>query len=301
MKFSYLKASSFLLVIGLILSSCGGGGSQSGEEASDASADFDEASEQIISEIDQVINDLPPPSEVPYLLMATGSDYDPSLINSLDNVDSYSNPASKAALNLGVYVTDIGYLSSYEKAQEALNYISACQKLAETLGVASAMDLELMGRFERNLSNKDSLKVVVDDILSRTGDQLGQLDQMHIAGLVLTGTYIEGLYISTTLIDTYPDDLGEDMKNLILEPLIKIVIDQAPALDDLITVMTDLSDNQDVAALLDDLNSLKEIYDNELAAVSQQISENTGDLVITADVLDNLTVEATRIRTSFVE
>ncbi len=288
------------MVIGLIMFSCGGGGSQS-TESSDASADFDEASDQIISEIDQVISDLPPPSEVPYLLMATGSDYDPSLINSLENVDSYSNPASKAALNLGVFITDIGYLSSYEKAQEALDYISACQKLAESLGVASAMDLELLGRFERNLSNKDSLKSVVDDILSKTGSQLGQLDQMHVAGLVLTGTYIEGLYVSTNLIANYPDDLGEDMKNLILEPLIKIVIDQKAALEDLITVMNDLSDNADAASVLDDLNALKAIYDGELAAVSQQISENTGDLVITADVLASLTTEATRIRSSYTE
>ncbi len=297
MKFLQLKVLSLLMASGLILSSCGGGGSQS--ESSNEGAEFDEAKSQIISDIDQVIKDLPPPSEVPYLLMATGTDFDPTIINPLDNVDSYGSPASKAALNLGVYTTDIGYLASYERTQESLNYITACQKLAENLGVASALDLELIGRFEKNLNNRDSLKVVVDDIISQTGDKLDALDRMHIAGLVLTGTYIEGLYISTQLITNYKGDLDETTKNLLLEPLIKIVIDQKPALDDLIKVMEGLSDDPDVANLVTDLNSIKAIYDGELAEVSEQIANNTGGLVLTTEVLNNLSNETARIRGQF--
>ncbi len=295
MKLTQLRALSLSLIIGIVITSCGGGGSEKASEG----AEFDEAKSQIISEIDAVIKDLPPPSEVPYLLMATGSDYNPNLINPLDNSESYASNVTKAALNLGVYTSDIGYLASYEKTQESLDYVSSCQKLAEALGVASAMDLELMSRFERNLNNKDSLRVVVDEILNRTGDRLDALDQMHIAGLVLTGTYIEGLYISTQLIATYPEDLPAEARNLILEPLIKIVIDQKPALDDLLTVMNSLASNAEIADLIGDLNSLKTIYDGELAEVVQQIADNTGDLVLTAEILANLTAEAERIRNSF--
>lgn len=299
MKQFQLKFLSILSITALILSSCGGGGSKA-EAENDAGTDFDEAKSQIISEIDQVIEDLPPPSEVPYLLMATGTDYDPTIVNTIDKVESYFSATSKAALNLGIYTTDIGYLASYEKTQESLNFITGCQKLAENLGIASALDLELIGRFERNLNNRDSLKVVVDDIIGQTGEKLNALDRMHVAGLVLTGTYIEGLYISTQLITNYKGDLDEQTKNLLLEPLIKIVIDQKPALNDLIIVMNSLSDNADVANLLTDLNALKGIYDGELAEVSEQITNNTGDLVLTTDVLNNLSDETARIRNSFV-
>ena len=202
-------------------------------------------------------------------------------------------------MNLGVYTTDIGYLASYERTQESLNYITACQKLAEDLGVASALDLEMIARFEKNLNNRDSLRVVVDEILSKTGEKLDALDRMHIAGLVLAGTYVEGLYISTSIITNYKGDLDEETKNLILEPLIKIVIDQKPALDDLIVVMNSLSDNEDIAALVGDLERIKAIYDGELADVADQIANNTGDLVLTADVLTNLTNETASLRNSF--
>ncbi|NND35189.1 MAG: hypothetical protein HKN76_21560, partial [Saprospiraceae bacterium] len=177
-------------------------------------------------------------------------------------------------------------------------YITACQKLAESIGVASALDLNMISRFERNLNNRDSLRVVVDAILGQTSEKLDALDRMNIAGLVLTGTYIEGLYISTQLITNYKGDLDEQTKNLLLEPLIKIVIDQKPALNDLIKVMDALSDDPAVADLLDDLNALKSIYDNELAEVSEQISNNTGDLLLSTDVLKNLSDEAARIRNS---
>ncbi|MFT5955856.1 MAG: nanoRNase/pAp phosphatase (c-di-AMP/oligoRNAs hydrolase), partial [Cyclobacteriaceae bacterium] len=71
MKSFQLKALSILGVLSMILSSCGGGGQESASGSE--SAEFDEAKTQVISNINQVIKDLPPPSEVPYLLMATGT------------------------------------------------------------------------------------------------------------------------------------------------------------------------------------------------------------------------------------
>ncbi|MDH5607989.1 MAG: hypothetical protein OEY56_00790 [Cyclobacteriaceae bacterium] len=288
-----------LLIISLFMLSCGGTKTESAN-TQEASDEFDEAKSQVISQINDVIKDLPPPSEVPYLLMATGSDFDPSLVNGLEKADSYTNPSYKAAINLGIYTSDVGYLTSYEKAQETLNYIGVCQKLAESLGIASAMDLRLMGRFERNLSNKDSLKILVDEIILNTNDRLNALDRMNVAGFVLTGTYMEGLYLSNKLIETYPNDLPEESRNLILEPLIKIVIDQKPALDGLIVVLEGLAEDSDIAAVLADMKSLQTIYDSELTLVSEQISNNTGDMVLTADVLSSLNAQITKIRSKYI-
>lgn len=60
--------------------------------------------------------------------------------------------------------------------------------------------------------------------------------------------------------------------------------------------MNDLKSDEAVAGLITDFTKLKEIYEGELAEVSNQISNNTGDLVLTADVLDNLAAEVQRIR-----
>ena len=56
----------------------------------DAEAEvYDAAEKQLLSEIDKVVKDMPSPSEVPYMLMATGEDFNGALINPLENASKY--------------------------------------------------------------------------------------------------------------------------------------------------------------------------------------------------------------------
>ncbi|WP_425389711.1 hypothetical protein [Ekhidna sp.] len=300
MKFNQLKLASLALSAAVLISSCGGGGQEKSSE-SDASSEFDAAKEQVAADVSKVLEDLPPPSEVPYMLMSAGADFNPDLINSLDNIESYQSSESTAALNLGVYATDIGYLASYEKAELALDYMGECQKLAAPVGVAEAIDYGMIARFESNMENKDSLAAIVNDVMQKSGERLSELDELNSAALLLAGSWIEGVYISSTIVNTYPDDLPEESRTLILEPLVKIVMDQKTSLYDLLKVMNDVPGTQDVTDMIAELEKVKAIYDGELAEVEKQIAENTGDFVLKPSTLDNLTAEVARIRTSIVE
>ncbi|WP_421763813.1 hypothetical protein [Ekhidna sp.] len=299
MKFNQLKLASFALSAAVLISSCGGGGSQ--EKSSDASSEFDAAKEQVAADVSKVLKDLPPPSEVPYLLMNAGAEFDPTIVNSLDKIESYQSDETKAALNLGVYATDIGYLASYEKSELALDYMGECQKLAAPVGVAEAIDYGMIARFESNMENKDSLTSVINDVMQKSGERLSELEELNSAALLLAGSWIEGVYISTTIVNTYPDDLPEESRTLILEPLVKIVIDQKTSLNDLLQVMNDVPESEAVNNMKAELGKVKAIYDGELAEVEKQISENTGGFVLKPSTLDNLAAEVTRIRTSIVE
>ncbi|WP_420317184.1 hypothetical protein [Ekhidna sp.] len=300
MKFNQLKLASLLLSAAVLISSCGGGGQEKSSD-SDASSEFDAAKEQVAADVSKVLEDLPPPSEVPYMLMSAGADFNPDLINSLDKIQSYQSSDSKAALNLGVYATDIGYLASYEKAELALDYMGECQKLAAPVGVAEAIDYGMIARFESNMENKDSLAAVVNDVMKKSGARLSELDELNSAALLLAGSWIEGVYISSTIVNTYPDDLPEESRTLILEPLVKIVMDQKTSLTDLLKVMNDVPGTKDVTDMIAELEKVKAIYDGELAEVEKQIAENTGDFVLKPSTLNNLTAEVARIRGSIVE
>ncbi|HET9486699.1 MAG TPA: hypothetical protein VFO54_04670, partial [Chryseosolibacter sp.] len=96
--------------------------SKSGEDASQDSQEFDEANESLKEQIEGLTYNIPPPSEIPYMLQATGAEFNQSLVNSREKVDQYTTHNDRAALNLGVYAADIGYLTSYDKTQEALDY-----------------------------------------------------------------------------------------------------------------------------------------------------------------------------------
>ena len=299
MKFNQLKLSSLVLATAVLMSSCGGGGSK--EESSDASSEFDAAKEQVAADVSKVLKDLPPPSEVPYLLMNAGAEFDPNIINSIDNMESYQSSESKAALNLGVYATDIGYLASYEKAEMALDYMGECQKLAAPVGVAEAIDYGMISRFESNMENRDSLASIINEVMEKSGERLSELEELNSAALLLAGSWIEGVYISTSIVNNYPEDLPEESRTLILEPLVKIVMDQKTSLNDLLQVMNDVPGTDDITSMKAELEKVKAIYDGELAEVEDQIANNTGDFVLQPSTLDNLSAEVSRIRASIVE
>ena len=284
----------------VLTASCGGGGST--EQASSASDEFEAAKSEIASDVSQYVKDLPPPSEVPFLLMATGSDFNQNFVNSLDNSDRYTVSQDKAAANLGIYATDIGYLSSYDQSDKVFETVEVCQSLAETMGVADAIDIDLLTRFEENIGQRDSLAVLIDEVMAATGERLQTLDRVNLAAVALGGSFVEGLYISSQVIATYPDDLlPEADRNRILQPLVKIVLDQKQTLDDLMGVMGEVEQTSAVTDMAGELGKIKAIYDGELAGVSDQIASNTGGFQLTKETIASLTAEVQRIRSSIIE
>lgn len=292
--FSYFAT----IVFAIALYSCGG---TSKKDAEDTNA-FDEAESQILQDIDKVVHELPPPSEVPYLLQATGTDFNPDLLNSLDNASKYETSNDKAAMNLGAYSTAIGYLSSYDKAQDALKYMETCQKLADVIGISSAFDLDLMERFEKNLGNRDSLSNLIDLAITTAEQKLETVDRLNVVALILSGSYIEGLFLSIMVIDTYPDDLlPEHSRNLILEPLVKIVLEQHKPLIDVIALLKDLESDEEIANVIAELNILRILYEDELLEIDDQIANNKGDFILSKDMLGSITTEIKRIRAEMIK
>ena len=135
------------------MASCGSSSSDKDKNSSE----FKEAEESLKEQIEEVIYNIPSPSEIPYLLQATGAEFNESLVNPRTKVDQYASRTDKAALNLGVYAADIGYLSSYDKTQEAIDYLNSTKTLADNLGIIGSFDVEVLQKFEANISNKDSL------------------------------------------------------------------------------------------------------------------------------------------------
>src|SRR5882672_11241885 len=199
MKVISISKASFLLILTIGLWSCG-----SKKENSENSDEFKQAEESLTDEIKDVAYNIPSPSEIPYLLQQTGAEFNQSLLSDRKKADQYLTRNDKAALNLGVYAADIGYLVSYDKTQDAINYMNASKKLADNLGVLGSFDTDLLKRFEANISAKDSLAHMVDEAIQQTEKYMKNDNRSKPAALMLTGSFVEGLYISTGLIKSYP-------------------------------------------------------------------------------------------------
>lgn len=296
MKFNRLVYLSFSALTAIGLASCGSSSSDKDKNSSE----FKEAEESLSEQIEGVIYNIPSPSEIPYLLQATGAEFNESLLNPRTKVDQYSSRTDKAALNLGVYAADIGYLSSYDKTQEAIDYLGSAKTLADGLGVIGAFDVEVLKQFEANISNKDSLTRLLDRTIKKTEAFLKDDNRNKLSSMVITGSFVEGLYISTGLIKSYPKDLlPDDAKNLVLTPLIRVVLEQKKSVSELNKMLGSLEQTEPIAAIATDLKALEAQY--AALNIEEQIKNNKANLVLTDKNLVEITNIVERMRKSITD
>jgi len=242
-----------------------------------------------------VAANIPPPSEIPYLLQATGAEFNQGLVNSRERVDQYTSHNDKAALNLGVYAADIGYLTSYDKTQEAIDYLTACKTLSDDLGLVGTFDAELLEKFEKNISNKDSLTRLLDRTMKESQNYMKDASRNKLSSLVVAGSFIEGLYIATGLIKSYPKNiLPEDNRNLILTPLMRVVLDQKGSVSEMVKMLEASEQTEMVTAIKEDFKSLEQTYQN--LNIEEQIKNNRADLVLSDKNLEGITNIVEKIR-----
>jgi hypothetical protein len=296
MKFRHLTYFSLSVLGAFGLASCGSSSSDKDKN----SREFEQA-DSLGSHIEELAYIIPPPSEIPYLLQTTGAEFNESLINPRNKADQYSPHTDKAALNLGVYAADIGYLSSYDKTQEAIDYLQSAKTLADGLGVIGSFDVEVLKQFEANISNKDSLTRLLDRTIKRTQSFLMDNDRNKLSAMVITGSFVEGLYIATGVVKSYPKDLlPTDAKNTILTPLVRIVLDQKKSISEVNKMLASISDpGEAITGLTADLKALE----NEYAAlnIEEQIRNNKANLVLSDKNLVEITNIVERLRKKITE
>ena len=289
----------FALALIFALYSCA---SKQQEEGS-ASADFDDAQEDpggVSDNLEGIIYNIPPPSEIPYLLEATGVEFNGSLVNSYNIVDKYKTSFDVAALNLGIYAADLGYLSSNDKTQDAINYLTSMKSLADHLGVSSAYNEDIMVRFESNIGSRDSLQSIINEGVENADELLKSEDRSQTAALITTGSFVEGLHIATQLIETYPDNvLTPEQRMTVLTPLITVVLEQENSLGDLIKLANSVPQDGLIATVTEDLKTLQQIY-SELD-IAEKINNNQTEDLLGDETLGRLSAQVSKLRTEIVE
>ena len=296
MKFTHRINLVFSTLIAIGLASCGSSSSDKDKNSSE----FKEAEESLKEQIEEVIYNIPSPSEIPYLLQATGAEFNESLVNPRTKVDQYASRTDKAALNLGVYAADIGYLSSYDKTQEAIDYLNSTKTLADNLGIIGSFDVEVLQKFEANISNKDSLTRLLDRTIKKAENYLADDNRNKLSALVVTGSFIEGLYISTGLVKSYPKDLlPDDSRNLVLTPLIRVVLEQKKSVSDLLKMLSNIEQNEPIPTIVADLKALESAY--AALNIEEQIKNNKANMVLTDKNLIEITTIVEKIRKNITE
>lgn len=191
-----------------ILSSCG---EEKKEEKKNDAAQVEHAEEGEVSmpESEDVDFHLPSPLQIAYIFKNSGLEYTPGLTNDHNRVENYISKYSQL-LNFGVYSADLAYCVENGKSQDAKNYLTSVKVLAEKIGMNSVFENQgLLERFDKNISNKDSIEQILIDVHEKTEMYLEDNELKYFATIQFAGAWIEGMYLgSQNALTKKNDDLG---------------------------------------------------------------------------------------------
>jgi hypothetical protein len=270
---------AIVVSVALVFSAC-----QSGQKKDSNKDDNKSATSQKIEkeEIEEDVRDfvypLPTSFEVTEMLNRIGASYILTLSNSPDNVDKYLIE-TKQALNLGVYGADLSYGSTYNQKQQIITYMEASRKLIDALNISGALSSDIVEKIEQNQDDKDKLVKIITNTFYDTYEYLNVNNRGSVSMLVLAGSWVEALYITTNISeDTYQN-----------KEMVRIVMEQKSSLNKLLGLMRNYKSDTAVQGVLEQMEPLSEVYN---MIENNAISEKQMNIII---------AEVTKIRNSFVE
>lgn len=255
-----------------------------------------------LEKVQAIFYSIPSPMEMASLLKKAGTSYNSTMLNPITNVTKYTS-SRRQALNLGVYGADLSYASIYNQNQESIIYLSCAKQLADKLGVTNAFSNATLDRMEANVENRDSLLEIVSDSFYTLDAYLKENGRENISAMVITGGWIEGLHLATT-IARQQDEISDELRTRIA--------DQKYSLGDLIELVDSYKASGGLDGILADLESLQAIYDEvEINQVDGEVTtdESSGVTVIggsaeyelTDDQIKKITDRVSEIRTSYIQ
>lgn len=197
---------------------------------------------------DFAIANIPSPVESINELSNWGVDYNNTLLVDPKKPMNSANEFYKA-LALGVYNIDMSYAMVNNKGEDVLKYMKTVVTTADALGLKSAIDQMVGKRAENNLSNKDSLLRIVDEIYVKSDAYLRTNERVYTASAVFAGSWIESLYLTCKMTESMTDATAR-------EKAFKHLWDQRFYLKNLTDLLNDYQDKKECAALNGELKKI---------------------------------------------
>lgn len=295
-----LSLSLFIILSVFLLQSCTEDSDQDVRTVREA----EQKSPELVGKAEKVrkiLYSVPSHIEMIRLVKGSGIEFDKKIMNEPNQVANYNSVKSQA-FNLGVYGTDLAYISIFEQSQEVLNYFSAIKTLADELGVSDVINDENIQRFERNIENQDSLIVFISEIFYSIDENLNENDRGYVSAEVVSGGWIEAMHIMTINSKKMTGENKVGIK--------RVIADQRHSLDNIIELIKIYDNEDNLGDLLVKLEKLSLLFDEldvkeEITTVSKDekgkvIIGGEDEIEFSDELLDKIGFEVNSIRNYYL-
>ena len=258
------KLISFALISGLFafaISSCS-------SNKKEKKADLKVVEKTIKEEIEEYSYPLVSAFEVTKMLNEIEASYIVGITNDPGKASDYFSEKDRA-VNLGIYTADLAYATTYNQKTDVQNYFKASETLVRELDLTSAFDENLPDEIDANLDNNDKLVEVITSIFQNAYSYLNKQGRTEVSYLVLSGTVIEGLYLTTHI-----------SENTFQNPkIIEAILFQKEPLMKLESMMGEYKDSEllsDVYADIVKINAVYALEEGTTSMTQEQVNKLTG-------------------------
>lgn len=206
--------------------------------------------------------------EVTNMLNEIEASYIVGIANSPEKASDYFSEKDRA-VNLGIYTADLAYATTYNQKSDVHNYFKACETLIRELDMTSAFDENLPDKIEANLDNKDSLTTIITSMFQNAYAYLNKQGRTEVSYMVLSGTVIEGLYLTTHI----SESTFQNPK------IVQAILAQKGPLTKLEALMAKYKESEQLGDVYKDIESINKVYALEEGATSmtkEQVVKLTG-------------------------
>lgn len=200
----------------------------------------------------------PSPGEILDRFQEAQLKFNPDVLHDPTREDTYITSKDKA-LNLGVYLTDLAYASLFDRSSVSVNYLDAIQNLSSDLSISSSVFETLIDRARDNMSNRDSLVDISNEVFYNMIDFLENSGQENTVALVSCGAYVESMYIALSSVETYNEN----------DPIIEQITELKYPMENLLSHAESVSDDPNVQSILTYIRQLDEVF-SELESESSK-------------------------------
>ncbi len=199
--------------------------------------------------MNEIIENISSPIEMAAIVKDLGVPFSSRYLSNLDNIDSHAG-SFKLAFTLGILGADLGYLNVYEKTGTSVSYLAAINKIADGLKISQFFDFNTMKRLATSNTNFDSLMFLSVRSFNLMDDHLRITDRSNLSSLMITGVWIEGMYLATQVVKENPDSA-----------LAEYIGEQKVILNDILLILKNYQRDAQFADLIKDLEQIKTEFD----------------------------------------
>ena len=273
-----IKRIIALLVISLLVFACKSGGEK--KKGDDLAVPKDVVNKGVLEISENVMQDIvqniASPVEMAALVKSLNVNFSNKYLAPTENVNNLST-SFQQAFYLGVYAADLGYLNIYDKTNSVIDYITAIKTLADGIRVGQFFDFTTLKRLAQSNQNLDSLMFISVHSFNQMDKYLRTDNRSNLSALMVTGVWIEGLYLATQVakVDPKPE-------------LAERIGEQKIIMSDLMLILENYKNDKQFAKLIEDLNVIKNEFSDIVITIQkgepESIEENGMLVIVQHDV-----------------